>query len=151
MKYFYFEVLLPLWLVVLAYSSSALMSLWDEPHAFEKIFATGDLWMISVFILVNSYVVLERAGSDEELTLNEAAKLLCFFSGVVIVTTCIFLKADALHFDYSAQPISSHITKCAWASIGCLFYSALLNAFARFISTRARAGSQRDVSYLTSP
>jgi hypothetical protein len=142
MKYFFYEVVLPVLLVVLVYFPGGVTLLHDEPHLFEKVFATGDLFGISLLILISSFVELDKT----QLELGRESFGLCravsFVSGMFALSTYVLVKVWALHFEYDSEPIAAYITHCAWACIGWLAYTAVLGAFLRLLTAKVRRSTR---------
>jgi hypothetical protein len=144
MKYFFYEVVLPLLLVVLVYFPGGLILLRGEPNLFEKVFAPGDLYGISALILISSFVELDRAQLELGRESFGVHKAVSFVSGMVIFTAYLLMKVTALHLEFDAKPLPTEITWYAWASIGCLAYTAILGGFLRYRTAKARRHVQSD-------
>ncbi|WP_277187103.1 hypothetical protein [Caballeronia sp. BR00000012568055] len=142
MKYFFYEVVLLLLLVVLVYFPGGLL-LQDEPHLFEKVFSTGDLLGIGALVLMNSYVELDKTEWELGEEMFNRSKAFSFLSGIFVLATYLFARVSALHFQFDTEPIARRITVCAWVSIGCLFYSAILGWYTRFLTARVRKSTRR--------
>jgi hypothetical protein len=144
MKYFFYEVVLPLLLVVLLYFPGGVTLLQDEPNLFEKVFATGDLYGIGVLILIGGFVELDKAQLELGRESFGVSKAVSVLSGMVIFTTYLFMKVAALHLEFDAEPVPTRITRYAWASIGCLAYAAFVGAVCRYRTASARRSARKD-------
>lgn len=138
MKYFLYEVVLPLLLVVLVYFPGGVTVLRNEIHLFEKVFSSGDLLGIGVLILINSYVELDKAERERGLDAFGFAKGVILVSAIVIFTTYLFIKVAALHFNYEEAQLPSYITSDAYTSMACLIYTALIGAVSRWLTYRLK-------------
>jgi hypothetical protein len=157
MKYFLYEVVLPLFLVVLVYFAGGVLFR-DEPHLFEKVFSTGDLLGMSVLILINGFVALDRAEWELGFQMFNVSKAGLFLSGALVFAGFLCIKVAALHFKFDDEPLDAYITISAWASFGCLAYSACMGGVARILTANAfktainrRASGTNPSSTLTHP
>lgn len=142
MKYFLYEVVLPLLLVVLVYFPGGVTVLRTEMHLFEKVFSSGDLLGIGVLILINSYVELDKTARERNLDVFGFTKGLILVSGIFIFATYLFIKVAALHFNYDDVTLPSYITSDAYTSMACLIYTALIGAAARLLTYRLNSSMQ---------
>lgn len=95
-KYFFYEALLPVVLIVVVLVLGFFPPLSGRPHLFLTLFATGDLLPICILILVNAYVRLEQA-EHKKTDVDTSTWRGCYFIfGLVILIVYLGIKMDVI-------------------------------------------------------
>lgn len=160
LPYLAMEVVLPGGFVAAAYYLGLPFGLGKEPHLFNKVFASGDLLPVCIFILLNAFARLERVSEAllkrmmgvvdrtaadllaERRRLNQIERYTLMGLAVGLLFVFLYFKIKVIPYSFPAsdgQPADWWVTLFSILDIGVfIFISALGWIIARLEHTETK-------------